>query len=200
MNSTTVFGLALMFVLLLSVSALAQGDTRQALSNMWNAAKEEGSRALTITKIKTAYADRRNIPGRYIRVKFDGKTLQLAGFVPNKEVETSAVQVAKDIAQPESINTFLCIDESVPAKDSYNTFLSEQSQDGILKVKVLTSLAGPAVRPQLKNADVVHVGVNHGNVIIYIVADVEPATFDLTPYVKPIPGVESVKVLVVRAF
>lgn len=200
MNSTTIPALSLMMLLLLSVSTLAQGDSRQGISNMWNAAKEEGGRALTITKIKAAYADRKDIPGRYIRVRFDGKTLQLAGFVPTKDVETAVIDLATRIAKPQTVQKFLTVEPTVPTNVNYNTYLGEQSHDAILKAKILTSLAGPAVRPQLTHADIVHVGVDHGNVTIYIIADAEPSTFDLNPYVKPIPGVESVNVLVVKTY
>lgn len=200
MNSTAIFGLSLVILVICSASLWAQNDAAQGLSNMFHAAKEEGSRAFAIAKIKAAYADRKDIPGRYIRVRFDGKTLQLAGFVPNDEVGTNAIEIARNIAKPVHVQTFLTVDTSVPTKDAYMTYLGEQGRDQFLKAKVVASLAGPAVRPQLKHADVVHVGVDHGNVIIYIVADAEPVTFELDPYVKPIEGVQSMKVVVVKAF
>jgi hypothetical protein len=200
MNSTVFSGVTSLAILIGSTSLWAQNNASQDFSNIWNIAKEEGSRALTIAKIKAAYADRKDIAGRYIRIRFDGKTLQLAGFVPNGEVGSNAVEIAKAIANPKHVQTFLAIDTSVPIKDTYNTYLGDQSRDQYLKAKVLTSLAGPAVHPQLKHAEIVHVGVDHGNVIIYIVADAEPTTFELAPFVKPIEGVQSMKVIVVKTF
>lgn len=200
MKSTIFRGVTSLAILMGSTSLWAQNTPSSDFSNIWNVAKEEGSRALTIAKIKAAYADRKDIAGRYIRIRFDGKTLQLAGFVPNDDVGKNAIEIARNIAKPTSVQTYLTIDTSVPTKDAYMTYIGEQSRDQYLKAKVVASLAGPAVRPQLKHAEIVHVGVDHGNVIIYIVADAEPATFDLAPYVTPIEGVQSMKVAVVKTF
>lgn len=83
-------------------------DAGVAVSNAWGKISEEGRNVLVIGKIKAAYADRKDIPGRLIRVRYDGKTLQLAGFVPSKEVGDAAERIARKVARPEAVTPCGC--------------------------------------------------------------------------------------------
>lgn len=182
-----------------SFAAHAQ-DIVAGVSNAWGRVKDEGKRASVIARVKTAYADRKDIPGRYIRVRFDGHTLQLAGFVPSKDIAKAAEDVARQVVQPESIQTFWCVEDSLSTSEPYKTYVGEQAQDAVLKGKVLTSLNSPDVRPQLANAEIALVDVTHGNVVVYVIADAPPAEVDLEPHVKPIPGVVGFQCKVLKAY
>ncbi|MEI6809245.1 MAG: hypothetical protein WCN95_11045 [bacterium] len=155
----------------------------------WQMVKEGSKHAFVIGKIKAAYADRKDIAGRYIRVRFDGHVLQLAGFVKNKENAKAAEEIAQSIAKAETVQTFWAFDEAIDNREPYKTHAGEQTEDGILWAKVMASLNSPDVQPQLKNAEIHLVNVNHGSVTVYIIADAPPDEFNLEPHVKPIPGV-----------
>ena len=175
-------------------------DPGNGLSNAWDKVREESKRAFVVGKVKAAFADRKDIPGRYIRVRFDGHILQLAGFLPNKDVAKAAEALAREVGKPDTVQTFWAFDEAIDNRDAYKTFVGEQTSDIALDAKVLASVNGPAVRPQFKHAEIVHVNVNHGTVTVYIVADAAPDTFTLDPYVTPIPGVTEFHYRVVKAY
>lgn len=192
--------LAMMMVAGLFALTVVAEEGASNSSNLWGKVKEEGKRAVVIGKIRAAFADRKDIPGRYIRVRFDGKVVQLAGFVPNKEIAKAAEDVAASVARPDSVQTFWSIDEAIDNRDAYKTYAGEQAGDVAVKAKVLASLNGPDVQPQLKNAAIIHVNVNHGKVTVYIVADAAPDRFDLEPHIKPIAGVTAFACKVVKAY
>ena len=58
----------------------------------------------------------------------------------------------------------------------------------MIKSKAIASLASPDVTPQFKNAEILHSDVNHGNVVVYIVADAPPVESYVNPHVTPIQG------------
>ena len=190
-----------MTVLLLPVAApqsMAK-NPEEARTNSWRKVMDDGAYALVVGKIKVAYADRKDIPGRLIRVRYDGTTVQLAGFVPSKDAGEEAARIAREIAKPEDVITHWTEDATIAADASYRTYVGEQTEDALLKAKVVASLNGPAVVPQFKKAEILHVQVARGAVVVYVVAD-EATKFDLDPYVKPIPGVTSLTIRVVNAF
>lgn len=180
-----------------AVVAVAGDEAMVSASNAWSRVKDEGARALVAAKVKAALVDRKDIPSRYIRIRFDGRALQLAGFVPNRQVAEDAEALARKVAEPVSLQAFWSFDETI---GSGKTFIGERAGDLSLTAKVLASLHAPDVRPQFKHAEIVHVNVNDGKVTIYIVADAAPGTFDLAPHVLPIPGVTEVLCQIVKTF
>jgi len=186
-----------LFQPLLIVSAQESNCTPD---NVFSKALAGGKHALIVGKIKAVYADRKDIPGRHIRIRFDGTTLQLAGFVPSAEVAKDAEEIAVRIAKPEKKQVLWRIDASVANREPYKTHVGEQSDDALIKTRVLASLAAPDVRPQFRNAEIQHVEVNHGQVLIYIIADAPPAQFDLAPHITPIEGVKDLSCNILKAF
>lgn len=174
-------------------------DLGRAVSSAWVRVREEGSRAWMLGRIKTAFADRKDIPGRLIRVRLKGDVVQLAGFIPSREVAEAAEVIAKEIAGSQEVVAFWAEDSSIGDEEPYKTHVTEKTDDALLKAKILVSLNSPAVSPQFKSSEILQVQVTHGAVVIYIVAD-EPSTFDLHPYVEPIPGVVSCTTKVVEAY
>lgn len=175
-------------------------DAVAGVSNAWNKVKDEGKRAMVVGRVKAAFADRKDIPGRYIRVRFDGHTLQLAGFVPSKDIAKAAEDVARQVAQPESLQTFWSVEDSMLTAEPYKTYVGEQAQDAVVKGKVMTSLNSPDVRPQFATAEIVQVDVTRGKVVVYVIADAPPSEFDLDPHVKPISGVVDFRGKVLKAY
>lgn len=175
-------------------------DVSTGVSDALTSIKEDSKRLLAIAKVKAAFADRRDIPGRYIRVRFDGRVLQLAGFVPNKEIAKAAEEVARTAVAPESVKTFWEIDEDIDNREPRKTYVGEQASDLAVYAKVLASLNGPDVRPLLKNAETVHVNVHQGKVTIYIILDAPPDIVDLSPHVATIEGVTGVTCKTVRTY
>ena len=181
-----------------AVPALAD-DLGQTVSSVWTRVREESGRAWMIGRIKAAFADRKDIPGRLIRVRLHGEVVQLAGFVPDRAASEAAETIARDLAKPTEVVAFWAEDASIGAEEPYKTHVGEKTDDAMLKAKVLVSLNSPAVAPQFKGAEILHVQVVQGAVTIYIVAD-EACSFDLDPYVKPIAGVVSCTTKVVEAY
>ena len=174
-------------------------DMGQVVSGAWERVREGGGRAWTVARIKAAFADRKDISGRMIRVRFAGDTLQLAGFVPNQEAAGAAEAIAREIAKSATVVAYWAYSAASESEDSHVTHVSGPAEDAMLKAKVMYSLSSPAVASQFKAAEVIHVQVLKGAVTVFIVAD-EPSTFDLDPYVTPIEGVRSCSVRVVNAF
>lgn len=169
-------------------------------SNEWAKIKDDGRRALAIGKVKTAFADRKDIPGRYIRVKFDGHVMQLAGFVPNEAVAKAAEELARTAGQPEKLLAFWAYDEAIESREAYKTFVREQAKDVALGLKVRIALNKPEVRALFKNAETLHVNVSHGKVTVYLVAEAPPETFELETHIKPITGVLDFHYRVVKTY
>lgn len=192
-------GIAFIFAAL-TISWAGEQEPSSCASNAWVKIKDGGKRAMVIGKIKAAFADRKDIPGRYIRVKFDGQVMQLAGFVPSKDVAKAAEELARRVGKPDRLLTFWGFDEAIENRESYKTYVREQASDVALTAKVLAALKNPAVRSQLTNAEPIHVNVSHGKVTVYIVADAPPENFELEPHIKPISGVLDFHYRVVTAY
>jgi len=187
---------AVAFLLLWSPFVIAQEANPSALSKTIAG----GKNMLAIGKIKAAFADRKDIRGRLIRIHFDGTTLQLAGFAQSTEAAKAAETLSQSIAKPNKVETYWHIDAAVTNCEPYSTYIGEQSEDALIKTRVLASLAAPDVRPQLQSADVHYVAANHGQVSVYIIADAPPAQFDLAPHITPIEGVKSWSLYVLKAY
>lgn len=201
MNRTLIAVVVLSSALAFPAVPRAAEPDSATLTNAWTKLKEDGRRAFVAGKIKAAFADRKDIAGRFIRVRFDGETLHLAGFVPNKETARAAETLSCDIAKTDKISAHWETDPDLQGPVAYRTYVSEQTEDGLIKSKVLVSLAGPAVTPQLTGSEVLEVTVAHGKVVVYLVADAPlPRDFDLTPYIKPITGVTDFRLAVVKTF
>ncbi|HMP75070.1 MAG TPA: BON domain-containing protein [Kiritimatiellia bacterium] len=187
---------------LLALAPLAPAradDVGRAVSSAWERVRADGGRVWMTGRIKAAFADRKDISGRLIRVRYDGEVVQLAGFVPDRAAADAAEALAGEIAKPARVVGFWVEDSTIGTEEPYKTHVGEQRDDAVIKARVLLSLKSPAVTPQFKAADVVYVQVTQGAVVVYLVAD-EPSSFDLDPYVAPIEGVRSFSVRVVNAF
>lgn len=187
-------------MLLKPMLVVSAQESNSAPVNAFSKALAGGKHTLIIGKIKAAYADRKDISGRHIRIHFDGTTLQLAGFAPSAEVAKDAEEIAVRIAQPEKKQVFWRIDASVSNPEPYRTHIGEQSEDALVKTRVLASLAAPDVKPQFNDAEIQHVDVNHGQVVVYVIADTPPARFDLGPHISPIEGVKGWSAIVLKAY
>ncbi len=184
------------FLLLRSPFVIAQEANPSALTKTI----AEGKNMLAIGKIKAAFADRKDIRGRLIRIHFDGSTMQLAGFVQSPEAAKAAETLSQSIAKPNKLEPYWHIDAAVTNCEPYSTYIGEQSEDALIKTRVLASLAAPDVRPQFSNADVQYVGVNHGHVSVYIIADAPPVQFELAPHITPIEGIKSWSLYILKAY
>ena len=190
----------LMSLIIGAVSVTAQESTG-TVESTWSRLKSNVHTAFVENRIRAAYADRKDIPGGYIRIRFEGGVLELAGFAPNGEVAGAAELIARDIAKPVSTRTFWTFDESLGTNaPSYNTYVGEQTEDVLLHAKVQASLHSPAATAQLPNAELLKIDVVQGVVTLYVVADAPPGAFNLDPYIKPIPGVVSYRCQVVKAY
>ena len=186
--------MTLRILLALAIAVLVQcsraAGESDALSDAWTATKQEAKRLAVIGQIRATLIDRKDVKSRYVRVRFDGKNLQLAGFVQSTNMIAIIEQAAREVAKPERVETFWAIQDNLQDHDPYKTFVEEQTSDFGIWLKVKASLASPDVRPLLKNAVVQAVDVDHGKVTLYLIVDAPPAEIDLAPHIKGISGVK----------
>ncbi len=161
---------------------------------------EKARHTTVVTRIKAALLDRKDISSRHIRVKYDGKTVAIAGFVKNKK----NIKLIEDIAgkQDESadVKTFLAFAKKLDTVAPYKTRIGEQASDAEIWVKVYASLSSPAARGLLENVDVQAVDVRHGNVYVFLILDKPVEKIDITPHVITITGVVKVFTYKVKAY
>jgi hypothetical protein len=191
--------MAAQLFLLAPVATIAE-ESNSAPASVFSKALAGGKHTLIVGKIKAAFADRKDVIGRYIRVHYDGTTLQMAGFVQSAEASKAAEEIATRISKSGSVQSYWQIEPSVTNSEPYATHVGEQSEDALTKARVLASLAAPDVRPQFHNAEIQHVTVSHGHVSIYVIADATPAQFDLAPHIVPIEGVKGWSCHMLKAY
>lgn len=172
----------------------------ETLSNTWSRTKSEAHRLAVLGEIKASLLDHKDIKSRYIRVHFNGQTLEIAGFAPDTNTTAAVERIAKTIAAPEATKVFWSVTDGLQAGEPYATYVEERAADLGVWAKVKASLASPHVRALLKHADVQAVDVNHGAVVVYLIADAPPIDIDLATHVTGISGVKSYKCQVLRAY
>lgn len=150
---------------------------------------EQGRQELLAARIRTTLADRKDLRSRYIRVRFDGKTVHLAGFVTNTTQSLTAEDIARRIAPDAAVVGFWAFEPDLDERDAYMTRVGEQAADAEIWARVQVALRSPTVRSLLTDADVQAVDVRHGNVRLYLIADTPDGLIDLAPHIRPIPGV-----------
>jgi len=179
-------------------SLYAEGT--QVLEKVVSSARSEAARLTVIGSIRAKIMDRKDIKSRYIRVRFDGKTLQLAGFVQSTNIAADVEQIARTVVQTGTIETYWKIEKTLKEHEPYKTHVEEQAADFAIWAKVKASLASPDVRPLLKNTDVQAVDVDHGNVIVYLIAAAPTGEASLDPHIQDISGVKSLSYRVLKTF
>jgi len=186
-------------LVLLTLPCIAAADSADKLAEMSNKIHEETRRLAKIGEIKARFMDNKRIKGRYIRVRFDGEKLQLAGFVPTTNDIPVIERIGSEAVKDKEVESFWHATDGLIDTDAYQTFVGERSSDFALWMKVKAALCSPNVTPLLKTTDVQAVDVRDGHVKVYLIADA-PADLDLTPHIKNIKGVERVEVFTLNAF
>lgn len=161
---------------------------------------EKARQGAVVAQVKAALMDRKDIRSRYMRVRYDGKTIQLAGFVRDEKQGDLVVEIAKRQEEKAEVVTFWSYEKDLEERDPYKTRVGEQAADAEVWAKVRGSLCSPAAKAVLEHADVQVVDVRHGKVRVFMILDGPPEDIDITPYVKPIPGVVDVSFRTVKTF
>ena len=161
---------------------------------------EKARQGAVVAQVKAALMDRKDIRSRYIRVRYDGKTIQLAGFVQDKKQGELVVEIAKRQEEKAEVVTFWSYEKDLEERDPYKTRVGEQATDAETWAKVRASLCSPAAKGVLEHSDVQVVDVRHGKVRVFLILDGPPEDIDITPYVKPIPGVADVSCRTVKTY
>lgn len=156
---------------------------------------EKARQGAVIVQIKASLMDHKDIRSRYIRVRYDGKTVQLAGFVQSKKQGELAVEIAKQQGEKSEVITCWSYEKDLNERNPYKTRVREQVSDAEIWRKVCASLSSPAAKSILAHAD-----VRHGIVRVFLILDGPPENPDITPYVKPISGVVDLNVLAVKVY
>jgi hypothetical protein len=165
-------------------------------SNIVESARQQA----VIAQVKAALMDRKDIRSRYIRVSYDGTTIQLAGFVKDHKQGEKVAGIAKRQEESAVVETFWSYEKDLEERAPYKTRLGEQAADAELWVKVRASLCGPDVRGILKNAEVQAVDVRHGKVRVFLILDGPPDDIDISPHVTTISGVKDFSSRTVKAY
>lgn len=177
-----------------------RGRADDSLSSAAQSLVEKARQGAVVAQVKAALMDRKDIRSRYIRVRYDGKTFNLAGFVADKKQGELVAEIAKRHDEKASVVTFWSYEKDLEERDPYRTRVGEQASDAEIWAKVRASLCSPAAQAVLKNADVQAVDVRHGKVRVFLILDGPPEDLDIAPYVKPISGVAEVDVLKVKTY
>lgn len=151
-------------------------------------------------RIRASFADRKDIRSRYIRVRFDGQTVQLAGFVKDAAQAATAEAIARKIAPGASIIGFWQFESDLDEREAYMTRIAEQAADAEIWARIQVTLRSPAIRPILADADIQAVDVRHGKVRLFVIAESERGIIDLTPYLSSTAGVAEVSQSTVKAY
>lgn len=182
--------------LMCSQPVFAQESGSSWVSNL----AEKARQGAVFGKIKAALLDRKDIASRYIRINYDGTTVQLAGFVQNEQQGKEVAAIVQQQATNAVIRAFWVYEEQLEAKDPYKTHVGEQAADAELWTKVKASLCSPAAQGVLAHADVQAVDVHLGVVRVFLILDAPPDNPDIAPYVKPIPGVAGLECRIVKTY
>ncbi len=192
--------LLMMFAILGCGSVISWAGDTDLVGQTLNKARFEAKRLAVIGEIRARLVDRKDIKERYVRVRFDGKTLQLAAFVQSTNVAAEIETIARGVAKPEKLETYWSVIDGLRDRDPYKTYVGEQASDAGIWIKVKASLANTDVRPSLTNVHVQAVDVDHGNVTVYLIEDAPTEGIDLSPHIKNIDGVTNYQSRELKAF
>ncbi len=159
-----------------------------------------GQHELTAARIRSALADRKDIRSRYIRVRYDGETIHLAGFAKDAEQAAEVERIVHSIVPEAGRQSFWSFEPDLDERDAYMTRIGEQAADAEIWARIQVTLRGPAVRALLAEADVQAVDVRHGKVRIFLIAESTKGLVDLAPHLNPIQGIIDVSQRTVNAF
>jgi len=176
------------------MAAYSEAHAAPAAPPFYEPILEWGRQEVITSRIRAALADRKDIRSRYIRVRYDGETVQLAGFATNATQAVTAEGIARRVAPGAVVQEFWTFEPDLEEQDAYMTRIGEQAADAEIWARVQIALRSPAVRPLLANVDVQAVDVRHGKVRIYLILDKAGAEIDLAPHLRSIPGVTKVSV------
>jgi hypothetical protein len=155
---------------------------------------------VVVARIAAALIDRKDLHSRYIRVRYDGRKIQLAGFLANESQSKLVEQIAETHGGSTTVTTHWSYEKDLEKRDPYMTQLSEQAIDAKIWANVHASLRSPAARGLLASADVLAVDVRHGKVRVFLVLDGPPDNIDISPHVVTIPGVKGFSCRVTRTY
>ncbi len=181
------------------LAPLVIGNEPSFRGEAWGKVREETRRLTTITEIRARMADRKNIASRYIRVRYDGENLQLAGFVTAAAQANQVESLVRGMAPDADVTGFWSFEPDLDEQDAYMTRIGEQATDAEIWARIQVALRGAAVRPLLADADVQAVDVRHGKVRVYLILDKAGIEVDLAPHFRSIPGVTDVSIRTVTA-
>jgi osmotically-inducible protein OsmY len=184
------------FITVCVTSSRAEDSLSLAASSL----VEKARQGAVVAQVKAALMDRKDIRSRYIRVRYDGKTIHLAGFVRDKEQGELVEEIAKRQDENATVTSFWSYEQDLEERDPYKTRVGEQAADAETWVRVRVSLRSPAAQGMLENVDVQTVDVRRGKVRVFVILDGPPEDVDITPHVKSISGVTEVEVLKVKAY
>ena len=196
MNSTRRTFVSLALALLYSASAVTAADEEPLADRLMDHGRQE----LTVLRIRAALADRKDIRARYIRVRHDGKAVNLAGFVKDPAQSSEAEKIARTIAAGSEVRGFWAYEPDLDERDAYMTRIGEQATDAEIWARIQVALRGPPVRHLLADADIQAVDVRHGKVRVLLIAESPEGLVDLAPHLTPVQGVAEVSQSTVKAF
>jgi osmotically-inducible protein OsmY len=189
-------GVVLLSIVCASIPGRADGTLSSKAADLVEIAKQ----GAVVAQIKAALMDRKDIRSRYIRVRYDGKTIQLAGFVKDAKQGELVAELAKRQEDSAEVATFWAYEQELEERDAYTTRVGEQVSDAEIWAKVRASLFSPVAKAVLEQANVQAVDVRHGKVRVFLILDGPPEDIDISPYVKPIHDVVEVTCRIVKTF
>jgi len=174
------------------------GRADDSLSAKAGSLIERARQGAVIAQVKAALMDRKDVRSRYIRVQYDGRTMQLAGFVRDEKQGREVAAIAQRQQEDAVLETHWTYEKQLEDRDPYRTRVREQAGDADTWVRVRASLFSPSARGALENADLQAVDIRHGHVRVFLIVDAAPVTRNLAPYIKTIEGVKSFSMHVCR--
>ena len=199
-NRHTFFNLASVIVAVCCPVAVQGEDVPdQTLQPICEKIVQRSRQEIASARIRAALADRRDIRSRYIRVRCDGETVDLAGFVTDTAQAATAEEIARRVASDAVVHGFWAFEPDLDERDAYMTRIGEQAADAKIWARVQVALRGPDVRPLLADADVQAVVIRHGKVRVYLILDKAGIEIDLVPHLRSITGVTDVSIRTVTA-
>lgn len=192
----TFFRVALLLFIWQSISGYADDSKQLQRPDL----AEMARRGLVVVQIRAALMDRKDIRSRYIRVRFDGKTIELAGFVKNLQQGKQVVEIAQAQESEAEVKAYWLYEEDLEEHDPYKTRVQEQKKDAEIWLKIQLSLCSPAGSATLGNSKVQAVDVRKGEVRVFLILDSPQEDLDITPFIKPLYGVTKITVFTLETF
>lgn len=192
--------IALSAVCLSVLFGMPQPQADDSLPSAASGLVEKARHGAVVAQIKAALMDRKDIRSRYIRVRYDGKTIHLAGFVKDKKQGETVAEIAGKQDESATVTTFWSYEEDLEERDPYLTRVGEQASDARIWADVQEWLRSPAAKGLLAHADVQTVDVRRGKVRVFLILDGPPSDLDISPHVVTIPGVKELSCRTVKTY